>query len=106
MEQDDLKRELEATLHARQEVGSELEPQLVAGFVDKITEEIDRRVDVQVARRRSRSHGPVPVAVPLGSLGIAIPLIGVGGGTAGWPGVLLVCLAIVLVNAFYYASNR
>ena len=102
-----MKRELEATLHARQEVGSELEPQLVEGFVDQIDAEIDRRVDAQLARhRRSRSHGPVPVAVPLGSLGIAIPLLGVAGGTAGWPGVLLVCLAIVLVNAFYYASNR
>jgi hypothetical protein len=48
----------------------------------------------------------VPVAIPLGSLGIAIPLLGVAGGTAGWPGVLLVCVAIVLVNAFYYASTR
>jgi hypothetical protein len=107
VEEHDLKRELEATLHARQEVGSELEPQLVEGFVDKIDAEIDRRVDERMAiQRRNRSHGPVPVAVPLGSLGIAIPLLGVAGGTAGWPGVLLVCLAIVLVNAFYYASSR
>jgi hypothetical protein len=43
----------------------------------------------------------MPIAVPLGSLGIAIPLIGAAGGTAGFPGVLIVCIAIVLVNAFY-----
>ena len=107
MEEHDLKSELEATLHARQEVGSDLEPQLVERFVDKIDAEIDRRVDARLAtQRRDRSRSPVPVAIPLGSLGIAIPLLGVAGGTAGWPGVLLVCVAIVLVNAFYYASTR
>lgn len=107
MEEHDLKRELEATLHAREEVGSDLEPQLVESFVDKIDAEIDRRVDEQIAHhRRSRPSGGLPIAVPLGSLGIAIPLLGVAGGTAGFPGVLIVCLAIVLVNAFYYASHR
>jgi hypothetical protein len=107
MEEQDLRQELEASLHARQELGRDLEPQLVERFVDRIDAEIDRRVDAQVARqRRNRPSGGIPVAVPLGSLGIAIPLLGVAGGTAGFPGVLIVCLAIVLVNAFYYASTR
>jgi hypothetical protein len=107
VEEHDLKRELEATLHARQEVGNELEPQLVERFVDKIDAEIDRRVDARLASQRHvRSHRPMPLAVPLGSLGIAIPLLGAAGGTAGWPGVLIACLAIVLVNAFYYMSTR
>jgi hypothetical protein len=108
MEEHDLKQELEATLHARQELGRDLEPQLVERFVDKLDAEIDRRVKAQGVARRPRNppaHGP-HIAVPLGSLGIAIPLLGVAGGTAGWPGVLLVCIAIVLVNFFYYASHR
>jgi uncharacterized membrane protein YtjA (UPF0391 family) len=41
----------------------------------------------------------------LGSLGIAIPLMGVAGGTAGFPGILVVCIAIVLVNLFW-ATQR
>jgi hypothetical protein len=107
VEEHDLKRELEATLNARQEVGSQLEPQLVERFVDKIDAEIDRRVDARLASQtRDRSHRPVPLAVPLGSLGIGIPLVGAAGGIAHLAGVIAACIAIVLVNAFYYISTR
>jgi hypothetical protein len=102
----ELRQELEASLRARQEVGAELEPQLVESFVDKIEAEIDRRVDARLASQRPTHSGGVPLAVPLGSLGIGIPLVGAAGGTAGTTGVFLACLAIVLVNAFYYASSR
>jgi hypothetical protein len=107
VEEQDLKSELQATLHARQEVGRDLEPQLVEQFVDKIDAEIDRRVDARLASQpRNRSHRPVPLAIPLGSLGIGIPLVGAAGGVAGLAGVIFACLAIVLVNAFYYMSTR
>jgi uncharacterized membrane protein YtjA (UPF0391 family) len=46
----------------------------------------------------------IPLA--LGSLGLAIPLMGIAGGTAGFPGVLAVCIAIVLVNLFWAAPRR
>ena len=105
MDEGDLRHELEVTLHARQEVGPALEPELIEGFVDKIDAEIDRRVDARLAQQR-RPHRSPSLAVPLGSLGIAIPLIGAAGGTAGLGGVLVVCIAIVLVNAFYYLSTR
>jgi hypothetical protein len=105
VEEHDLKRELEATLHARQEVGRELEPQLIERFVDKVDAEIDRRVDARLANQ-PRTHRPVPLAVPLGSLGIGIPLVGAAGGIAHLPGIIFACLAIVLVNAFYYLSSR
>ncbi len=106
MEEHDLKRELEATLHARQEVGVELEPQLVERFVDRIDAEIDRRVDARLASRRPAHAGGMPITVPLGSLGIGIPLVGAAGGIAHLPGVIFACLAIVLVNLIYYLSNR
>jgi hypothetical protein len=101
----DLRQELEATLHARAETGGELEPQLVEGFVDKIEAEIERRAAARsMQRQQPRTHASV--AVPLGSLGLAIPLLGVAGGVAGFPGVLLICVAIVLVNFFYFLSHR
>jgi hypothetical protein len=110
-EQQDFRHELEATLAAREEVGDELEPQLVDRFADRIEAEIDRRASDKAARQRSRPPGPhlgnapmIPLA--LGSLGLAIPLMGIAGGTAGFPGVLVVCIAIVLVNAFWALGRR
>jgi hypothetical protein len=44
----------------------------------------------------------IPLA--LGSLGIAIPLLGIAGGTAGLPGVIAVCIALVLINLFWASS--
>jgi hypothetical protein len=98
----ELGKELEATLRARQEVGSELEPQLVERFVDRLEAEIDRRVDQKLAARERRParHGSITPMV-LGSLGIAIPLMGIAGGTAGLGGIFFVCVAIVLVNLFW-----
>lgn len=106
----ELEKELTATLQARQEVGRELEPQLVERFVEKLEVEIDRRVDQRLAERKlhrqPRPHRPGSVTpMVLGSLGLAIPLMGVAGGTAGLGGIALVCLAIVLVNLFWAKNS-
>ena len=99
----EIRDELEATLEARAEMGKQLEPQLVEQFVDRLEKEIDRRIDKRLAERRPGRHAPMPWRSPtpmvLGSLLLAIPLIGAAGATAGSPGVLFVCLAIVLLNA-------
>jgi len=91
----DLGHELEATLRARQEMGPGLEPQLVERFVDRLEAEIDRRVDERLAQRRYRGRD---TNLPIVSLIFAIPLLGIGGGTGGLPGLVVVSLAIVLVN--------
>lgn len=91
----ELEHELEATLRARQEVGPALEPELVARFVDRLEKEIDRRVDERLAQRRYRGK---EISLPIVSLVFAIPLLGIGGGTGGFPGLVVVCFAIVLVN--------
>jgi hypothetical protein len=96
----ELWHELEATLAARQEMGHELEPQLVERFAEKIEQEIDRRARELAAQRRPAHAAPM-IPLALGSLGIAIPLLGVAGGTAGLSGVIAVCLAIVLVNLLW-----
>ena len=99
---DDLRTETEATLHARQEVGRELEPQLVDRFADRVEQEIERRAQELAAGRRSSPAQNAPmIPLALGSLGIAIPLMGIAGGTAGFPGILAVCIAIVLVNLLW-----
>ncbi len=100
----ELRHELEATLHARSEVGQELEPQLVDRFVDRVEQEIERRAQELADRRRptARQHGSVtPLA--LGSLALAIPLLGVAGSLAAQ---IAVCLAIVLVNLMWAVTRR
>ena len=88
--------ELEAAIAARREVGAELEPHVIDGFVERIEKRIDQRAR-ELAPTKSRT-GPDTTRLALGSLVFAIPLLGIAGGTPGVPGIALVCLAIVLVN--------
>ena len=107
-EPDLLREELEATFNARRELGTELEPQLIEGFLERTGKAIDARVDARLAQRqpRDRETSNVPVGVVLGSLGIGIPLTGAAGGTVGFAGVLAVWIEIVLVNFAYALGNR
>src|SRR5262249_44480268 len=102
-EQQDFRHELEATLAAREEVGEDLEPQLVDRFADRMEAEIDRRASEKAARQRSRSpasphHAAPMIPLALGSMALAIPLIAIAATQAGLGGVIAVCIAIVLVN--------
>jgi hypothetical protein len=92
--------EVASALEARRELGLEYEDEVVDALVEKIEKRLDERM-----RKAPRRHEPFNVAVPLGSLGIAIPLIGAAGGTVGLAGVIAVCIAIALVN-FAYAMRR
>jgi len=92
-------RELEATLAARAELGPGRDDQLVQGFVDRIEQEIDRRIDERIATRTPPKRAPSPLNP--GNLGVCIPLIvlaGVFGHTAGVV-VALVVLGIVFLIA-------
>jgi hypothetical protein len=92
--------ELEAILAARKELGPEYEPELVDSFLERVEKRLEHRRSATPTRRDRELHPAVATPVVLGSLGLAIPLLGVAGGTVGIAGVLVVCLALVLVNAF------
>jgi hypothetical protein len=101
-----LRDELEATLNARNELGAELEPQLIEGFLARLEKEIDVRVDARLERSERPRDRVSHVPVALGSLGIGIPLTGAAGGTVGFAGVLVVWIGIVCVNFAYALANR
>jgi hypothetical protein len=87
--------ELEATLAARQELGPAHDDALVAGFLDRIEHEIDRRVDERLAQRgprRRRSSALHP-----GNLALCIPIVAVAGGIGGVAGLVLAFAALVIV---------
>jgi hypothetical protein len=97
------REEVSSALAARRELGPDYEDAVVDAFVDKVERRLEERM-----KHPARRADPPALAVPLGSLGLAIPLLGVAGGTAGLAGVIVVSIAIVLVNFAYaaYASRR
>jgi hypothetical protein len=96
------RRELEATLAARRELGAAHDDELVTGFVDRIGREIDRRVDERLAERAPvrRTSSPLHPA----NLAICIPIIAVAGGIGGLPGLITAFVALVIL--FVYADLR
>lgn len=89
------REELRATLEARQELGPAYEAELVERLAQEVERRLEARVPAQTPRRALSSEETGIVIV---SILAAIPLIGVAGGTAGFAGVLVVCAALVLVN--------
>ena len=112
----DLKKELDATLQARRELGEEYESALVDSFLEKVDQRIDGAVERRVRRQLAEqqmvvargSRAPKPPTDSWGerfgfgivSLVLAIPLSAIGGGIAHLPGLLVAWAGIVGVNAF------
>jgi hypothetical protein len=109
----DLKRELDATLHARRDLGEEYEPALVDSFLEKVDQRIDGAVERRVRRqlaeqqmqaaRDSRSPRVTDswgerFGFGIVSLVLAVPLSAIGGGVAHLPGLLVAWVGIVGVN--------
>ncbi|MFI6008537.1 hypothetical protein ACIBAG_06875 [Streptomyces sp. NPDC051243] len=117
----DLKKELNATLQARRELGDEYESALVDSFMEKV----DQRIDGAVERRLRRQLAEQQMVVARGgrspkptdsfgerfgfgivSLVVAIPLSGIGGGVAGLSGLLVTWIGIVGVNVVQAARTN
>jgi hypothetical protein len=94
--------ELEATLAARRELGPEHDDHLVAGFLDRIDKDLDRRIDARLARRKAptRSSHHNAFVITLTSLGVSIPLLGIASGSI--VAMALVLAALVAVNAIVW----
>jgi hypothetical protein len=92
----DAHTELEATLAARRELGPAHDADLVAGFLDRIEKEIDRRVDEKVRalgppRRRGGS------TLHPGNLALCIPIVAIAGGIGHLPGLVIAFVALAIV---------
>ena len=87
--------EVRAALEARRELGDEMEPAIVDAFVARIEEQLVTRADTsERALKRKRDHQKEMV---LGSMGIAVPLLAIAAIFTGLPGVVAVCVALVLI---------
>lgn len=103
----DPQHELEATIRARQELGPSHDPELIAGFLDRIEKEIDKRVDERVAARGATRHRSGSALNPA-NLAFCIPIIAIAGGIGKFPGLVLAfgVLALVFLFAEHARTRR
>ncbi len=117
----EIKKELNATLQARRELGDEYESALVDSFLEKVDQRIDGAVERRVRRQMAEqqmvvargSRSPKPTdswgerfGFGLVSLVMAIPLSAIGGGVAHLPGLIVAWIGIVGVNAVQAARSN
>lgn len=109
----DLRKELDATLQTRKELGPEYESELLESFLEKLDANVDRRVRRQLAEQQIQvARGTLPprraghgrefwerFGVAALSLVLAIPLSTVAAVHTGLPGLLVTWAGIVGVNA-------
>jgi hypothetical protein len=91
------------TVAAREELGPGHDAHLIAGFLERIDGELDRRVDERLAQRTPAKRRGSPLHPA--NLALCIPIIAVSGGVGdGLPGVIVAILALMIV--FVYAESR
>ena len=83
------------TVAARQELGPAHDDQLIAGFLDRIEHELDRRVDERVARRAPAKRRGSPLHP--GNLALCIPIIAIAGGIGHVAGLITAFIALAVV---------
>jgi len=116
----ELKKELDATLHARRELGEEYDSALVESFLEKVDQRIDGAVERRVRRqfaeqqmsaaRDSRSPASTDswgerFGFGIVTLVLAIPLSAIAATNAHLPGLLVTWAGIVGVNTIHAFRN-
>lgn len=117
----ELKKELDATLATRRELGPEYEDELIDSFLEKVDKRLDTAVDKRVRRQLAeqqmvvargaapgRPQRPSPsypeglgarLGLAVASLVLAIPLSAIAVANAGMTGLATCWAGIVAVNA-------
>ncbi|MDB1087200.1 hypothetical protein PJ985_06405 [Streptomyces sp. ACA25] len=115
----ELKKDLDAAVQTRKELGDTYESEVVDSFLEKVGQRIDSTVDQRVRRQLAEqqlvlgrrgpggppageSRGPGPAfGLAALSLVLAVPLSAVAATQAGLPGLLVCWAGIVGVNVCY-----
>ncbi|MFJ1750147.1 hypothetical protein ACIOJD_28475 [Streptomyces sp. NPDC088116] len=117
----ELKKELHATLQARNELGADYEPALIESFLEKVEQRMDGTSDRETRRklaeqRMAVARGARTPEAPEGfgerfgfgiiSLVAAVPLTAIAVGQAGLEGLIVCWLGIVAINAIHASRSR
>ena len=94
--------EVRAAIEARRELGPDHEDEVVEAFLARIEQRLEKRAAPPAPRTTDDRQAFVLSIV---SLCLAVPLLGIGGGIAGLGGIVVVCLALVAVNAIVWLQR-
>ena len=94
----ELKRELQATLSARRELGPEYDDQFIERLVEKLTAQVRREVTQAPRPRALALSSEQRTAIAICSFIFGIPLVAIAGGEVGSIGLIVAFLALVLIN--------
>ena len=97
------REDLHAAIEARRELGSELEPQVIDSFVERIERRLSERRHGAPAKGHDRREGAFVLAIV--SMVMAIPITAIAATHGGIVAMIVVWAGIVLVN-FAYGSRR
>ncbi|MCW2899135.1 MAG: hypothetical protein JWO67_1400 [Streptosporangiaceae bacterium] len=103
--------DLTAAFAARQELGPDYDAAFVESVVARVEETVDARMGThlrtssELDRRRTQADRKVTITVACVSLGVSIPLTAIAGGTAGFAGLLVAWIGLVLINLGYALWN-
>jgi hypothetical protein len=89
------RRELEATVAARRELGREHEDELIDAFLARIDQRlVQQGAEREKALKRRRDHQKEMI---LGAMGISIPLLAIAAIFGGLAGIIVVCAALAVI---------
>lgn len=95
---EDFKRELQATLAARHELGNGYDDQFIERLVERLTAQVRQEVARAPQPRSNALAAKDRTALAICSLIFGIPLIAIAGGIAGPAGLIIAFVALVLIN--------
>jgi hypothetical protein len=99
------RKDVEAALQARHELGREYEPEIVEAMVDRIEKRLDERL--RERRQPAPRHHYYELRLALGSMGIGIGVTAVANSNAhGVGGVIISIIAWIAIAAINIAYAR
>lgn len=93
----EIKREIEATLAARRELGPEYDEQFLNSLVDRLARPAPAQ-RAQLPQRSNMLDSGQRLSLAICSLIFGIPLVAIGGGNGDLVGLIVVCAAILGIN--------
>jgi len=92
-----LRDDLKSTLRTRQELGEEMEDEIIESFLSRLDQSITEMVDARVAEAKTKRRSYITWPRILVLMAFALLIIAVAGVTAGLGGIIAVAALVVII---------
>lgn len=100
--QEDIRRDLQASLEARRELGPSYDEQFLDALVEKLNRQVQQTQQKQAVKSAHSEHS---LALAICSLIFGIPIVAIAVGAAGIVGLIVACAMIMGVNIAFNFSH-